>query len=238
MNRCVIIGGAAIEDYETLRRYLQTEDHCFYCDSGLRHQEGLGAAPYLIIGDFDSWEKPVGQKQIRIPESEAMSFHLKENGGIFPECTDPEMEDTEVIVLPHKKDDTDTVYAVKEALRRGYREFLMFGVTGQRLDHTLVNVYTLFMIQEQGGHGLIAADDSEMEIVGAEKVFISDQFSYFSLISIAGTARHVNIRHAMFELTDAEICSSYQYGCSNEVVPGEKAWVSVGEGTLLLLRIR
>ena len=80
--------------------------------------------------------------------------------------------DRETIVLPVKKDDTDTVFAAKEAMRRGFDEFLLVGVSGGRLDHTLVNVYLLVMLRERGKRALLVDDYSEMELVGAEKVEI------------------------------------------------------------------
>ena len=49
--------------------------------------------------------------------------------GDFDSSARPET-DTETIVLPREKDDTDSVYAVKEAVRRGYTDFLLVGVTG------------------------------------------------------------------------------------------------------------
>ena len=48
----------------------------------------------------------------------------------------------ELIVLPCEKDDTDTVFAVKEAMRRNFAEFLLIGVIGQRLDHTTFIIST------------------------------------------------------------------------------------------------
>ena len=42
--------------------------------------------------------------------------------------------DVETIVLPCEKDDTDTVFAVKEAIKRGYKEFLLIGVICARLN--------------------------------------------------------------------------------------------------------
>ena len=89
MKRCVIVGGAEIRTYERVRSYFRPDDFFIYCDCGLRHQAGLEREPDLIIGDFDSHEKPE--------------------------------TDRETIVLPVKKDDTDTVYAAKEALRREKR---------------------------------------------------------------------------------------------------------------------
>ena len=93
MKRCVIVGGADIGRYDRIRAYLWADDFYICCDSGLNHREGLGIAPDLIVGDFDSYENP----------------HLA----------------AETMVLPCEKDDTDTVFAVKEALKRGFQDFLL-----------------------------------------------------------------------------------------------------------------
>ena len=58
MRRCVIIGGADIAYYETVREYLRPDDFIICCDSGLKHYAALGVLPDLIIGDFDSHENP------------------------------------------------------------------------------------------------------------------------------------------------------------------------------------
>ena len=209
MRRCVIIGGASIGDYGTVSAKLRQDDYMIYCDCGLRHMDGLGAEPDLIVGDFDSYSNP--------------EF------------------DTETIVLPCEKDDTDTVFAVKEALRRGFEDFLLIGVVGERLDHTLGNVSILLMLDSEGKVGTIIDDYSEMEIVSDRcemPCIIDDSYVYFSLINISGTARGVTIRGAKYPLENAEITCEYQYGVSNEVLPGCTAEVSVGEGKLLLIKVR
>ena len=48
-RRCVIIGGADIQNYERLRAQLEPGDYCIYCDSGLKHREALGVQPSLIV---------------------------------------------------------------------------------------------------------------------------------------------------------------------------------------------
>ena len=209
MRRCVIIGGASIGDYGTVSAKLRQDDYMIYCDCGLRHMDGLGAEPDLIVGDFDSYSNP--------------EF------------------DTETIVLPCEKDDTDTVFAVKEALRRGFEDFLLIGVVGERLDHTLGNVSILLMLDSAGKRASIIDDYSEMEIVSDRcemPCIIDDSYVYFSLINISGTARGVTIRGAKYPLENAEITCEYQYGVSNEVLPGCTAEVSVGEGRLLLVKVR
>ena len=209
MRRCVIIGGASIGDYGTVSAKLRQDDYMIYCDCGLRHMDGLGAEPDLIVGDFDSYSNP--------------EFN------------------TETIVLPCEKDDTDTVFAVKEALRRGFEDFLLIGVVGERLDHTLGNVSILLMLDSAGKKGIIIDDYSEMEIVSdrCEKpCIIDDSYAYFSLLNISGKASGVTIRGAKYPLEDAEITCEYQYGVSNEVLPGCTAEVIVGEGKLLLIKVR
>ena len=209
MRRCVIIGGASIGDYGTVSAKLRQDDYMIYCDCGLRHMDGLGAEPDLIVGDFDSYSNPE--------------------------------YDTETIVLPCEKDDTDTVFAVKEALRRGFEDFLLIGVVGERLDHTLGNVSILLMLDSEGKVGTIIDDYSEMEIVSdrcGKPCIIDDSYAYFSLLNISGKASGVTIRGAKYPLENAEIICEYQYGVSNEVLPGCTAEVIVGEGKLLLIKVR
>lgn len=206
MRRCVIVGGADINNYGFIREKLCADDYVVFCDSGLKHLQHLHAKPSLIVGDFDSHDNP----------------HL----------------DTETIVLPREKDDTDTVYAVKEAIKRGFDEFLLIGVAGARLDHTLGNVSVLLYLDSLGKKGCIIDDYSEMEIVSERPVSICDKYSFFSLLNITGCAKGITINGAKYPLADAEISCEYQYGISNEVLPGEKAVVSVKCGKLLLIKVR
>lgn len=206
MKRCVIVGGADINNYEYIKSCLHNDDFIVFCDSGLKHLEALQVKSGLIVGDFDSHDNP----------------HL----------------DVETIVLPCEKDDTDTVFAVKEAIKRGYNEFLLIGVIGARLDHTLGNVSILLYLDSLGKKGTIIDDYSKMEIVSSEPVYIDDSFAYFSLLNISGIAKGITIENAKYPLNNAEITCEYQYGVSNEVTPGMTAKVTVKEGKLLLIKDR
>lgn len=144
----------------------------------------------------------------------------------------------ETIVLPCEKDDTDTVFAVREALRRGFEDFLLVGVVGARLDHSLGNVSVLLYLDSLGKKGCILDDYSEMEIVSKEPVLVSDAYPFFSLLNISGCAGGITIADAKYPLTEAEITCEYQYGISNEVLPGKTARVSIRTGRLLLIKVR
>jgi len=206
MGRCVIVGGADINNYAFVRNNLREDDFIVFCDSGLKHMEALNTKPGLIVGDFDSHDNP------RL--------------------------DVETIVLPCEKDDTDTFYAIKEAVKRGYEDFLLVGVIGARLDHSLANLSILLYLDSLGRSGRIIDDYSEMEIVSKEPVSIGDDYSYFSLMNITGRAKGITVRGAKYPLENAEISCEYQYGVSNEVLKGEYATVAVEDGKLLLVKIR
>jgi len=144
----------------------------------------------------------------------------------------------ETIVLPCEKDDTDTVYAVREAICRGYEEFLLIGVVGGRLDHTLGNVSILLYLDSLGLRGRILDDYSEMEIVSEKPVTVEASYPFFSLLNITGCAKGITVTGAKYPLKDAVISCEYQYGVSNEVLPGQRAEVSVANGKLLLIKIQ
>ena len=206
MKRCVIVGGADINNYDYIRGRLCVDDYIVFCDSGLRHLEPLEVKPSLIVGDFDSHDNP----------------HL----------------DVETIVLPCEKDDTDTVFAVKEAIKRGFNDFLLIGVVGARLDHTLGNVSILLYLDSIGKKGIIIDDYSEMEIVSNEHAYIEDSYAFFSLLNVFGTAKGITIENAKYLLNNAKITCEYQYGVSNEVLSGKTAKVSILDGKLLLIKDR
>ena len=155
--------------------------------------------------------------------------------GDFDSHENPQL-DIETIVLPCEKDDTDTVFAVKEAIRRGYTDFLLIGVIGARLDHTLGNVYILEYLDELGLKGKIIDDYSEMALVSREPAYIEDLYAFFSLINITGIAKGITIENAKYPLKDGEISCGYQYGISNEVISGKIAKVSIQDGKLLLIK--
>lgn len=173
MGRCVIVGGANINNYDFIREKLSADDYIIFCDSGLKHMENLRVQPSLTVGDFDSHENP--------------------------------QFDVETKVLPCEKDDTDTVYAIKEAVKRGYDNFLLIGVVGARLDHTLGNVSILLYLDSLGKKGCIIDDFSKMEIVSNEPAYIEDSYSFFSLLNISGTAKGITIENAKYPLENGEI---------------------------------
>ena len=116
MSRCVILSAGPVEDSERLRPLLKKDDWIIAADGGGRLAAALGVKPAGLVADFDSSAPP-------------------DTGG-----------DTEIVRLPMEKDWTDTQAAAMLALDRGYRDFLLLGCTGGRLDHTLANIAVLLYL--------------------------------------------------------------------------------------------
>lgn len=207
-KRCVIVGAAPIINYPKLRTYLKPDDYFVYCDGGLKHTTELAYQPNLIVGDFDSF-----------PANKAEQYIV------------------ETISLPRAKDDTDSMYAAKEMLKRDYRNFLLIGMIGGRFDHSLANIALLLYLHQQGCQVMLVDDYAEYEIVSKQAKRITAKYPYFSLLAINGKAKGVNISGAKFPLKDAIITPNIQYAVSNEVLAEQTAEVTVEQGELLLLRL-
>lgn len=209
-SRCVIVAGAKINNMDFVKSYLRKDDYFIFCDGALNKVQLLGYDPDLIVGDFDSYNKDNKNKLFSNIES---------------------------IELPTEKDDTDSVFAIKEAVKRGFKDFLIIGSIGQRLDHTLGNIAILAYLDSLKLNAVMVDDYSEISIVSDKTSFIDDSCRYFSLLNVFGEASGINIKNAKYPLSDAVITCDYQYGISNEVLPGLEAEVSVDNGRLLLIKI-
>ncbi|MCR4735265.1 MAG: thiamine diphosphokinase [Treponema sp.] len=211
MSRCVIISAGEIRNYSRIKALLRNDDFFIFCDGGLSHAQALALQPNVIVGDFDSCN----------PSD--LNFYSS-NG-------------SEIIRLPREKDDTDTFFAVKLALERGYSDFLFLGAMGARFDHSFGNISILLYLHEHGKNALLADDYSLMRIAGKEAVYIDSNSAFFSVLTIAGNVSGLTIKNAKYPLENAELSCDFQLGISNEVLAGKKAEVSVKEGRVLVVEV-
>ena len=212
-RRCVIVGGAPIIDYQNLIPYLREDDYLVFCDCGLKHLQMLQEAKGSVL----------------VPDLIVGDFDSYQN---------PELDGIETIVLPVVKDETDTAFAASEGLRRGFKDFLIIGAIGGRMDHSLVNISLLYKLYQAGCQAVLIDDYSEMCIVGKNPVRVEDSYPFFSLLNMFGPSRGITITGAKYNISGAEIKAAEQYATSNEVTPGQTACITVDEGELLLIKIR
>ena len=139
------------------------------------------------------------------------------------------------MVLPCEKDDTDMAAAVEEGLKRGYRNFVLFGALGgDRVDHSIGNIQLLKYIASKGARGeirhgknvLVAFKDSEI-------TFDSDKKGYVSVFSLCDESKGVTIEGLKYETNGITMYSHLTRGLSNEFL-GKRSRISVSDGILLI----
>ena len=141
-----------------------------------------------------------------------------------------------VFQLPVEKDDTDTIYAMRVGLERGYTDFVVYGGTGgSRADHTIANLQGLLFLSSHGAHCRMYGDGVVWSVLHNETIsFPAGCSGTLSLFCMDGATRGVTIRGLKYELTDAEIRSDFPIGVSNSFT-GAAASVEVRDGTLIMI---
>ncbi len=89
-------------------------DYVICADGGLEKVKKLELRPNLIVGDFDSVDPSV----------------LKDYKNL----------NIETIKFPEEKDSTDMELAIDHAVKNGFKDIILAGASGTRLDHTLANM--------------------------------------------------------------------------------------------------
>ncbi|MCR5685597.1 MAG: thiamine diphosphokinase [Lachnospiraceae bacterium] len=155
--------------------------------------------------------------------------------GDFDSSDEPE-GDFEVIRLPVEKDDTDTVYSVKEGFKRGFDRFLIYGaLSGDRLSHTAANIQLLSMIDEMGGSAkMIFGGTTVFTVSGSKSEMIrGNAGDHISLFSLSETAL-VSASDLYYPVTQLTIKRSFPLGVSNHLT-GEEAHIQVHKGEVLVI---
>lgn len=143
--------------------------------------------------------------------------------------------DANVWRLPAEKDDTDTQFAAREAVRRGASEVVILGGIGGRLDHTFANCQTLLFLAENGVRATLAGEYDEVTALlpGETQVPARDGW-YFSVFSAQEAAEGVTLRGVRYPLEKYTLVNTFPIGVSNEFA-APTATVRFTRGRLLLV---
>ena len=142
-------------------------------------------------------------------------------------------EHPHVMELPVEKDDTDTVFAVKTGLSKGYRRFYLYGcLGGKRRDHSVANMQTLLYLVSQGARGWLFGQKEVWTAIKNTSMRISGEGDV-AVFCFDGKAEGVSLRGLKYELSDAVLSSDYPLGVSNHL--NGEAEISVKNGTLLVM---
>lgn len=214
-RRILIISGGSISD-EFAKEWIGQyhPDFTIVADSGMEFMRRVILVPDMIIGDFDS------------VKADTLDFFKEQQGIIWKE-------------LNPVKDDTDTEFAIRQAISLGAKEITVLGATGTRLDHVLGNVALLGIgLQEQVAIQLVDAHNRIRMIDKSLCLMKAEQFGNFvSLLPYSGEVKHVTLKGFKYPLESYTMGSFSSLGISNEIVE-EKAEILFEEGILLVIESR
>lgn len=207
-KRCFIFGGYPCNS--TFDFSLSDNDMVICADEGVKLAESLGVQPKLAVGDFDT-------------------ISVKDCCG---DCCG------KVECYPPEKDDTDMMIAVKTGFRLGYKDFVILGGIGGRLDHTFANIQTLNYIADNGGRGLLLSDSEAVTVQLPETaVYYKEDYHYISVFSLTETCEGVNLKGLKYPLENAVLSAGFPLGISNEFL-SEKCTIELKKGKLLIIRTK
>ena len=140
----------------------------------------------------------------------------------------------EVITYPVKKNDTDTMLAVKKGFEKGFTHFHIYGGTGGRFDHTLANIQTLSYIASQNGSAFLYGEDFTATVIRDGEISLDSRIGNISVFSLSDKCEGVTIKGLLYEVRDIELTNDFPLGVSNKFT-NNRACISVKKGSLLII---
>lgn len=141
----------------------------------------------------------------------------------------------EIIRTKPEKDDTDTMMALKLAIRRGYRRIMLVGALGGRVDHMLANISLIAFAATKGAdlqivdghHQIFAVRDGKRRVPRSS-------WRNLSVFAFDTECTGVTLRGVKYSLEGAVLTNTFALGVSNEFTE-DIAEISVESGILIVV---
>ena len=182
-------------------------DFVIAADGGLRALETLNIKPDLLIGDLDS----LGDHPL--PDGIPLEKH------------------------PVEKDDTDTGIALAQGYAMGYRQFVLCGCAGGRVDHLIANFLTMARYSQLGAAVRLIAPEYDAYALSNGTLALPQRpaGTTVSIFCHGNQAEGVSIRGLYYPLDGYTLTCDHPLGVSNQHT-NESAEISVRNGTLLIIQ--
>lgn len=141
--------------------------------------------------------------------------------------------DIELIKLNPIKDETDSADALKFAIQRGYKNIVMFGATGGRLDHTFANLELCASLKQKNVSLTLIDDHHRIFALHKEKMVLQEPNKYISIFPFGGSAT-VTLIDFDYPLEHKTLSAFCGLGVSNEMHK-ETAEIIVEDGMVLVI---
>lgn len=208
MKKALLISGGRQVSKELIKKYINR--FIIVADGGAKLLKKYELKADLLLGDLDSIDR------------ETLCY-IKENK-------------IEIKKFPAKKDFTDTALCIDYLLEEDYKDIVILGALGTRLDHELANIYKLKMLYKLGVSAKIVDDNNEVIYVEeGEYEFEGSDKKYFSLIN-AGDKMSFTTKGLYYEVENLEInVMNPSRAVSNEML-GDKAKIKINFGAAFIIK--
>ncbi|MBQ8684262.1 MAG: thiamine diphosphokinase [Clostridia bacterium] len=204
MSRCVILCAGPVTDATALAALLRPDDYFLAADGGWRLAGRLGVIPACLVADFDSMPPP------DLPAG------------------------VEVVQLPVQKDVTDAAAAADVAYERGFRDFLLLGATGGRLDHQQGAFLLAATLARKGCSVALADERNEITFYTRSPGQLPPHPGCkVSLFAFGGPVTGLTVTGLAYELVDYTL-SPYDALCVSNEFTDAPASVTFSDGLLML----
>ena len=206
MSRCVILSAGPVAQPAELAALLRPDDYILAADGGWRLARSLGVTPSAVVADFDSLAD-----------------------ASFP-------EEVQVIRLPVQKDVTDTAAAAEYAYEAGFREFLLLGCTGGRLDHQHAAMLTIVELTRRGARAMLADERNRITAVVSSPCVVEPMDGWsLSVFAFGSAVEGLTLQGVAYPLTDYTLAPADSL-CVSNTCTDAVGKIEFRTGTLLVYR--
>lgn len=137
--------------------------------------------------------------------------------------------------FPSRKDDTDTMLAIKHALDLGVKDITIICALGNRLDHAYANIQSGLYAESRNCKLKIMSKDTVISFVNSEKlIYPKCQGWSFSCFSVSNICKGVSITGSKYEVKNVTLTNNFPIGVSN-TWESDSITVECEEGTLVII---
>ena len=155
--------------------------------------------------------------------------------GDFDSYGGPLPEDIPIERLPVRKDDTDTVHALRRALELGCEDIEILWGLGGRLDHSLANIQTAVFGAVHGARVTVKDSRTELRVMTPGVLYLPRREGWsLSLFSLGDQCTVLCLRGTKYPLEDAVLTNTFPLGVSNDWTAAQ-AEIKLGSGLLLIV---
>ena len=208
MKRAIVFVNGNLSDLSQAKKIISKEDYLIAADGGVKHILKLGLIPQIAIGDLDSTPKNMKSAT------------------------------TKIIKYPREKDKTDFELVIDYCLEKKFKEIIIFGIFGDRIDHFIANILLLIKIQteNQSVKIKIIEGNKEMHILNKKIVIygqIGDELSIIPINKLEG----VTTEGLLYRLIDHTLPFGTTRGISN-VLNETSSRIEINKGVALIIHLR